>query len=235
MSDDRDDTNPPSATRVARRALDLVVLSCRAAVEPDADRAAEFWNEVRDWFAGLGIADEFEADELAVFDAPLGELTDQDLVNASWRSEAAAVLAWALKRYEPERHDRQVDPQAVADALGWLKPREETVLADPVLRTDDEQFDYREQLFAVHWRLDEFRLRPEPMDFRKVAATAWFGPLIIAGVPLVDGDLAIGDTSISQAPHDLRSSVASIALERHRAINWLAGYSDIFSETPTDT
>jgi len=73
------------------------------------------------------------------------------------------------------------------------------------------------------------------MDFENLARTAWFGPLDIAGVALVDSDLSVGDLSLFNAdPVDVHR-VTSIARERHRAANWLLGECTLFSEVDTST
>jgi hypothetical protein len=40
---------------------------------------------------------------------------------------------------------------------------------------------------------------------------------------------------ISAAPEDTVSLCSSCAMERHQAINWLSGFSEIYSQTDTST
>jgi hypothetical protein len=52
---------------------------------------------------------------------------------------------------------------------------------------------------------------------------------------IVDNDLALGDVAIHAAPPDAQQRAASTALERHIAINWLAGKALLHSHTDTST
>jgi hypothetical protein len=73
------------------------------------------------------------------------------------------------------------------------------------------------------------------MDFLEFAETAWFGPLSLEGVQLVDGDLAVKGHAISRASANDVRLATSIALERHVAANWLLDASRPLSETDAST
>ena len=176
---------------------------------------------------------ELEPSEAALLAAAFGTSPQQDLVDASWRSEALSVLTWALQRAELPSHDQQVDPAVVASALGFLE--DHTVLEAPALRPTPELENYSNAAFTIHWRLREFSLKPRALDFAEFCQTAWFGPLSLDGVRLVEGDLAIGKLPISRAAErDVRTAM-SIAQERHQAANWLLDATSPFSETDTST
>ena len=226
---------PPSAHRVARRALVLATIACRGILENDkADPgASEFWKRVSAWWNTLGIDGELEDEEAKLLRAPFGSVDRQIAVNAGWRSESLAVLAWALGRSELPDHDVEADPAAVATCLGFLEP--DTVLERPTLRNTEELERYREVAFTLHWRLREYSLNPNAMDFRSFCRTAWFGPLSLDGVALHDDDLRVGDVSISAAPAGAVRHASSIAQERHLAINWVLDASLPFSESDTST
>jgi hypothetical protein len=100
----------------------------------------------------------------------------------------------------------------------------------PSLRPGRQLDRMRERLFAVHWRLVEHRLRPGSIDFATFARTAWFGPLQIDSSMLVDGDLSIDGVPIARAMPKAVQRAASIAQERHQAINWVHGDDPIYSE-----
>jgi hypothetical protein len=226
---------PPSAEQVARRALVLVTVSLRGILEGDPDRgpAAAFWERAAAWWRGLRLDGELEPEEAELLRAPFGRVPPQARVNASWRAEALAVLAWALGRATLPPHDEQSNPAAISGELGLLS--EETVLAAPRLRPAGELEAYRQVALTVHWRVREFSLNPRSIDFAAVCEKAWFGPLSLEGVALVDGDLAIGGVPIARAaPADLHHTM-SIAQERHQAINWLVDASQPLSETDTGT
>lgn len=225
---------PPSPARVAARALVLAAVSCRGFVERDDD-AVPLWSEVRGWFATLGADSELEPAERALLDAPLGALSASQRMNASWRCEGMAVLAWALGGDELPPYDAEVDPRAVADALGFLRPRDETVLTSPRLRPRGELAAFAEGMFTVHWRLREQRLNPAAMDLAAFARTAWFGPLSLDLARLSGGDLAIGGRPIARADDALLARCESIASERRIAARWLLGDAPVYSEVDTST
>lgn len=232
---DLDDLQPPSAAQVARRALILAVVSCRGILEmdPARDQAQQFWSRVDAWSRRLELDAYLEPAEATLLRSSFGTASQQELVDASWRSEALAVLAWALQKTELISHDVQVDPSAVASSLGFLNER--TVLDSPCLRPSGEIAEYSNVAFTVHWRLREFSLNRGALDFAKFCQTAWFGPLSLNGVRLVDDDLALCNFSISRAPAPLVRMATSIARERHQAANWLIDASLPLSETDTST
>jgi hypothetical protein len=226
---------PPSPEKVARRALVLATISCRGVLEldPDREEAARFWSRVSSWWTRLGLDAELEPAEADLMAAPFGTAPRQDLVNASWRSEALGVLAWALQRAQLPPHDRQVNTAGVGRTLGFLQ--DQTVLDSPTLGSAATLEKYANVALTIHWRLRDFSLNPRALDFAVFCKTAWFGPLSLDGVRLVDGDLAIGDQPISRASErDVRTAM-SIAQERHQAANWLLDASESLSETDTST
>jgi hypothetical protein len=226
---------PPSPAKVARRAIVLATVSCRGILEldPARDEATRFWTRVSEWWSRLGLSAELEPSEAALLAAAFGTSSQQDLVDASWRSEALSVLAWALQRGGLPSHDEQVDPAVVASALGFLE--DHTALESPALRPAADLENYSNVALTIHWRLRDFSLNARALDFAKFCETAWFGPLSLDGVRLVEGDLAIGKLPISRAAeHDIRK-VMSVAQERHQAANWLLDASSPFSETDTST
>ncbi|HKO48745.1 MAG TPA: DUF4272 domain-containing protein [Polyangiaceae bacterium] len=239
MNDDHDseesEPRPPSAAQVARRALILTVVACRGILEldPARDEAREFWDEVVPWWKSIGLDADLEPEEADLLSTPFGSAQRQSAVDAGWRSEALAVLGWALQRSSLPAHDTQVDASSISRQLGFLQPQ--TVLASPELRLAAELTEYANVAFTVHWRLRDFRLQPRALDFANVCETARFGPLSLRGVRLLNGDLAVGDFPISQALPASVGAAASIARERHQAANWLLDASLPLSETDAST
>ncbi len=54
---------------------------------------------------------------------------------------------------------------------------------------------------------------------------------------ILDGDGNVNGTAYRQLDQDAWSTIASISIERHYALNWLAGYAtdNDWDATPTDT
>ena len=146
------------------------------------------------------------------------------------------MLAWALGCSEIPAHDDLVEFYSMWQDLGRLNVEAAKQLLDnPIVVTRDEIRSLRGQLFAVHWRLRHFRLNREVIDFEDFAMTCWFGPLDMDNLPLIDGDLSVPGTRLDRTLQDRLESAGSIAMERHKASNWLrdgpARYSDASQDT----
>lgn len=228
---------PPVAQRVVQRAFCISAVVCRSLIDEHStvEQCQSINGRIRPWLAAVGAEAELEAWEADALAEPLGSLSIRMRANGSWMSEGLVVLAWALGRYELPAHDDCVDPQAVTNALGFLHPDAASHCQELQLRPPTEIQSFANRAFALHWRLRQFSLQPEHLDFAKFAQTAWFGPLNIEGVALVNKDLSIHGKSINQAPQDAIRAATSIAMERHRAFNWLLGYGTIYSEIDTST
>lgn len=231
-------SEPPDAVRVARRALALTAVTFRAVLERELDNpeAQPTYQELLAWVDAIGIQDELEPDEWQVLQRPLGRLEQQDQVNGTWRLEGLVVLAWALGRSEIPPLDQLVEMNPLWKSLGILDADEaQSLLEHPTLRPLDELVEQRDRMFAIHWRLRNFRLRPETIDFANFATTCWFGPLNIRDVTLLEGDLGLQGLRIDKAEPDIVSAANSTAMERHQAANWLCDGPERYSEASTDT
>src|SRR5262245_17609824 len=87
---------PPSADKVAARAVVLSVVACRGIVEADRtnpkeaeDLAKRSWH----WLRAIGLEEELSRWERQILGSPFGGLAERDRINASWLSEAVTVLA----------------------------------------------------------------------------------------------------------------------------------------------
>ncbi len=239
QQNNQDDTwAPPAPQRVAARALVLCAVVCRGFIEqePKSRDNESLRRRVLDWLDGLTLMPEVEPSELALLRAPLGTLSPQDAVDAGWRCEGLALLAWALQVFELPGYDEEVEPKAVTEALGFLWAEEAgELLAAPTLRPAAELERVGRQLFALNWRLTEFRLRPKSLYFGAFAKDAWFGPLDISYVRLMQGDLAVGNQPLIRAAPEQVGALASVARERHEAINWLLGQDPLYSRVSANT
>lgn len=228
---------PPTALRVAQRVLILSGVVCRSGIEADSGNkeAERFREDLLNWLFDLGLSNEIEPEEFDLLNSPLGTLTEQKVIDASWRGEGMAVLAWALKRIELPAHDQIVDSPTVAESLGFMRDEAFTVLPYPELRSIDELKQFAQSMFSLHWRLRQYSLDHARMDFVEFAKTCWFGPLELSGLRFVENDLAIANMTLCQASEEAWRECQSIAQERHQAANWLVGYDEVYSEVTTDT
>jgi hypothetical protein len=230
---------PPSADRVARRAIVLSVLSCRGILEGDQENrewAADLAKRSYDWLRAIGLEEDLSAWERQIFATPFGNLLDRDKIDASWLSETVVVFGWALGKTELPGCETQCDASAVANKLGFLQPTDRTALYDPQLRPGEYLQEYNEFIYNLHWRVRDFSLTGRSYDFESLARKAWGEPILRHGLALIDRDLSVGGSPILRAEERAWRTLASITRERHRASNWLIGYgSENFYEVTTDT
>ncbi len=255
-----DATEAPDAIRVTKRALALCAVTARAILEQNPsfldsiglERSflSRWWrrlylpifgwgqpsSELLNWIEALGIVDELEPEELKIVQCPLGRLTPRMQIDSTWRLEGLVVLAWALGCSEIPAHDELVEFYPMWHDLGLLNVElAKQLLDNPILPTRDEIRKLRGQLFAIHWRLRDFSLNREVLDFKDFAKTCSFGPLDIDILPLIDGDLSVQGTRLDKSLPDSFEKAFSIARERHMAANWLWDGPASFSEASQST
>jgi hypothetical protein len=237
--DDEQEPVPPTAARVARRALALTAVCARATLELDAPHLEEpdsHRQRMLEWVQELGIGDELEPNEWKVLQRPVGTLDERSFIDSMWRVEGLVVLAWALKQYQLPADDELVIPPELYQAMGLFDADAgRLLLSAPQLRGTDELAAMQTHLLMLHWRLRDYSLRPQAMNFVEFSQSNWWHPFDVSSFRIVDHDLAIGDVAIDEADDDEVGRVSSIAMERHLAVNWLMGYSDVYSETDTST
>jgi uncharacterized protein DUF4272 len=228
---------PPDAVRVAARALVLTAVTARGHVEGDADkgRARENHRALCHWLDDLGVAREIELDENALIRAPIGSLEQQEVIDAVWRGEAVVVLAWSLGCAGLPRYDEMCHSQHVAKLLGFLRKRSTTALARPSLRPPADIAHWANTYLTLHWRLKQFSISQDRIPFADYVAWATWGPLTVAELDLLDGDLTVQGERIDRISRDQYDRATSIARERHKAFNWLLGFDRIYSLVRTST
>jgi hypothetical protein len=230
---------PPDAGRVMRRAFVLAAVANRGLIENEGMAREEISatsEGMLQWLNDLGVSDELEPEEWKVLQRKGGTLEPQSVINSVWRIEGLGVLAWALGLYDLPVYDQLVSPPDLFEALHFFDSDGGKDLLDrAALRSAEELEAKRIEILMLHWRLREFGVRGQPCDFVALSKKCWFGTFDLAPYRILENDLALGDVPISRADSDLVSTVQSLAHERHIAINWLCGGSDIYSETEAHT
>jgi hypothetical protein len=233
--------NPPSPTaeRVARQALCLGTVAWRAILERE-DAAREELERARmellEWANAAGIGQELEPDEWRLLQRPVGMLDEQEAMDAEWLIEGAAVLAWALGTFELPPYDREADVTTLWTVLALNSvDHAREFLANPALRPAEEVETRSRQILGIHWRLRERRLRPGMREFEQALQDAWFGKLPLDGVRFAEGELAIGEHAVGNAPQQVLLPCMQVVQERHRAVNWLCGDDEVYSRVDTPT
>ena len=236
-TDDLEGYQLPLSARVAARAQVLSAQAYRAILERSATdpQAAEAHADCIAWCEREGLQSEFEPQEWALISTPLGQLSQRDEVNASWLTEPAVCLAWALGQVDLPDYETEADGAAVATALRFLDDAANGFRAQSELRPQAELESLLETYLTLHWRLREFSLRPVHLDFAAFAGQCRWANMRLDQVRLVDDDLSVGGSPLVTAPESLWRNCLSIASERHRAAEWLLGQHPLYSEVTADT
>jgi hypothetical protein len=249
---------------VAARAIVLAALCYRAELEGDPD-AETFRRKLLWWLDALPLGNELELGERGLLETSVGDADQQAIINAHWRSEGLAVLAWALQRFKLPPYDQVVDRSRAAARIGFsedlLCERDTSIaegfLQSAALRPAAEISRFTSHITIVHWRLKQFTLgrdsavyadiRQELKDARRTGVQErmdfagylrrhpMFKEYWLDGLRWSDGDLALGEHSIATASAEEVSDRWSIAVERQIAAFWLEGDDRVYSQVSPDT
>ncbi len=247
MDGDSEVLTPPVPKQVVARAVALYIITCRCQLEIDLAREAEPKSELQ---AELDDMRQFVAEtadlvlsnqERRLFDSPLGGWKHSDIVDQSWRRESLVVFLWALTQVgELPRYDTQArSPEGFkGDDLIDL-----FLTGVPRLRPEAEIEAARDAAELWHWRSRKRQVEgstgpytPDGKSLEDVVAGAaqtsfrngW------SDAP-IDGDFPALGKAYRDLDEQEFQSVTSIAMERHRALNWLCGFSQDWDQVPTDT
>jgi hypothetical protein len=237
--DGEEQPSRPPARRVAARAIVLSAVAYRALLEDLADNAdtEPFRRQACVWLNAVGVSPELDQQEREFLETRIGKADQQTVIDGSWRSEGVAVLAWALKRYELPPYDERMDLKAAGDAVGFLDTSSaKALLSSAELRPSPEIDRVAAHNAIVHWRLRQFSLGPDRMDFpgylRQFPA---FKPCWLDGLRFVEDDLAIGEKCVADTADDEFEACRCNAVERQIAAKWLQGDREVYSEVPAST
>jgi uncharacterized protein DUF4272 len=173
-------------------------------------------------------------EERATLALDLGKWKQQQLLDASWRLESAAMIAWALGYVKTlPAWDEQVDAAALFKQLDTT----------PRLRGSVEVGKARALAELWHWRARTTQLEKEGKTGPLPAG--WTLPRIIEQTAALSEKSGYFHAKGKDFPafgkpyrdlNDTELSMAqSIAMERHRALNWLCGFAADWDRVPTDT
>ncbi len=252
---------PPSAEEVAKRALVLACLVGRGLLIPPREMIAQLQEQ---WgsdgpkmlaqlmdknkqggierLSHLSVESDVTRSEREFFQKPLYRLTEQQLYNASWRTEALRSLLWTLCVTDsPGPFDEESDPVEIVKAC-----TESVSPTSASIRPPDELEAQRTIAEMWHWRsrTRELQERPEPIplppEITMEEVIKMSAEMMVqrGAFPSTIGD----DFAAMGRPYrDLTveewTIVRSITMERHYALNWVCGYAprNDWDRTPTDT
>ncbi len=221
---------------VCRRAfLELDPAATDASDDPEGDRF-----DLTGWLTEEGLDPFVSLSERHHLNRRLGHLLPEEAESASWQIEAAAALGWALEVVdEPPPIDAPVDPTAMLAMLPspWDKTR--PFRANAELLPEELIAFERERAELWHWRAsveldrvsavgrDAIELNAAIREVASEAAAAGFFPDPIGNDFPVDGH------AYRTVSPEIRDTLAAIAIERLRALNWLCGLSANWGDVPT--
>lgn len=229
---------PPAPQRVARRALVLSAIACRSNSDHDPTNpdAIALWNRLKTWIESLDVASEIEPAEKEMIYAPLGSLDNRKRIQATWRAEGLAILAWALGRFPFPKHGEKVDPYELTDSLAFLAEEAAEIISSAELHPRVELDACRELLYALHCRLREFQRQKKARSIAHWIEPTWLESLGVESPIGPTDDLRVGDVEIAAADEEKVNQYEWAVCERHRAAIWLVGEEGpLYSEFSVDT
>lgn len=170
-------------------------------------------------------------------------LRSSENAGASGSMESAECLLWALgyvERLPP------YDTQSDGEHLKRL-PSDGVValIRNATLRDADLISKARDVAELWHWRRRTRQLQesgrpvqlPDDLTLPDIVRMAAEKAAADGRFESIDGDFPIFGRSYAQLTGDEWSEVNSIAMERHKALNWLCGYAPAnkWEDTPTET
>jgi len=260
----RNKPGPPGPADAMRRAIILKCLVVRGLATPPPEFIAErmkewsekdrkefldaFQNQSAVLIAQLrkgGLWDLMEVGERDFIEARPTALSKQALVDVGWLAESAVCLLWALGLVSEVP---PYDQETKVETLNKIPAEPVDVLArKATLRPADTTMKQRDLAELWHWRSRTRQMQeqgktppslPGGMTIEKIIQMAAAKAAENAAFPALIGD----DFPAFGKPYrDLNaeefSRATSIAMERHRAFNWLCGYApgNKWAETPTHT
>lgn len=174
-----------------------------------------------------------------------GEFTGQDMVNASWLTESLGCLLWSLGILdETPAYDTQFEMKILkfvpepSDARNFIKRAKLRPL---------EEIERAQSIAELwHWRSRTRWLQENQPDTKGpnemsldeiVRVTSKFGREDGLFANSIDEDFPAFGKAYRDLSDEEWSQCTSIAMERHKAFNWLCGSAPghRWEETPTDT
>jgi hypothetical protein len=186
------------------------------------------------WLDGLGLRDECESGEWKAIMTPLGQLPEQATINLIWRAEGAVSLLWALRKIELPPYDNYIRLDSICPRIVFNEEAQRLFSA-PQLRPQSELEHFADLYLMLHWRLREYSLRPQPLDFVAFAKNCQWAMMPIEAVEVINNDLALRGQAIAEVSSEIFHECLSCAQERHHAANWLLGQHPVYSEVTADT
>ncbi|SHI76566.1 protein of unknown function [Desulfatibacillum alkenivorans DSM 16219] len=248
-----------NARAVARRALCLAVMVKRGRLEIKLRKSQargnesihKEINELYQWVKDNALYEALADSESALLRRMGGTWSQQEAGAACWRNEALGTLLWALGAVEEiPPYDHPFEWEDLSQKLPVPAAKEDFPAPDPVglflhkavIKDPEEIANARELAELWHWRARTTQIMeqgveaPEGFSFEQIISQAANAAYTQNEIPQpLGGDFPVfGKAYASLGPEELQLA-ASIARERHLALNWLCMYAEDWDSTPTDT
>jgi len=241
----------PDEKTVVRRALSLGAFIARSEFENLIHNAGEsgdiehferaIW-DLTNWIENERLTQHLSRIERSLISKLPGSWKPAEISTAAWRTDALGTLLWSLSYFEElPPYDMKFNRRMALDTTGVFAPTVDFAQC-ALLRSANELRHARAVAELWHWRS---RTRSwQNAKNRGVTASLSTGIIqeaaenayVERNIPRpIEGDFpAFGKPYAALTPKE-HSRMASIAYERHFALNWLCGYSSDWDTTPTDT
>lgn len=238
--------NPPSEQIIAYRALCLGALVMRGEFEQVVQKSEDsevveahedLIERLADWLVDEGVSQYLSPNEKRLFEKSAGSWTEQELIDASWRSEALGVILWTLSVLDslPPYDTVFTQPEVInpLKLLGptteflWrarLRPPEEVAKACDIA----DLWVWRSRIAAMQ---KGGLLLPEGWSFPQVIKTIAEKAHESGAISqLAEGDLPILGKPYTELSEDEYMHVTSIATERQLALDWVIGHAETWDQ-----
>ena len=215
-------------------ALGQCYLACRAMIDGDPDPEAQAMaDRILAFTREAGIYETYEPAEIRLLQAPFGSLPRPERVALSWAVEGVAVMAWALGKAPLPPFDIKTQGAPIGCALGLFEHGGAESLREAKLRNPAEIQMCALSYTVLSWRLAQYLENREKLDFAARLKEPDGPHMIVDGINLQDGDLAIDGMPLHQLDEDRLVEVCTIVRERHKAFRWLLGYEKNYAAVAT--
>ncbi len=153
MIEDENEARIRKPEEIAERILVLTYLNY-IAEEPDSKI------EVIEFLKSNGLWKKISPEEKLLFKSK--ELTEQEHINISWRSEAIWVLLWAINKVEEiELPIEQVEIMDIVSKLPKFMSNPKEYIKSATIRTTSEILDFSDLTYRIHWATRNAELNNE--------------------------------------------------------------------------
>ena len=232
--DDELDIQPWPVLELIGRAVALTSVAKRGMMEVD-DQSDVFSQETDRFelstWARTELSNWITDAELAVLNAPVGDLSEEQMLLAEEAMYAAGAVCWALRAVHAEQLPVPDKVDFNSAVIVWAPgPWDRVRLLQKRVRlhSDEDLAVERERMELWHWRSNTEITAEELAEVVAEVAEAGL-------IPVWDGDFATDDgVPFAALPEDVRDDISWISEQRLKALNWVCGFGDSWETAPVN-